>query len=88
MRVRDDGKGIDQTVLAAQGVEGHYGLRGMPERAALIGGNWRCGAKSVQAPRWSCGFQPAPSMRQRGGAPGGHDCLPPACRQQDRGDAR
>jgi len=38
LRVRDDGKGIDQTVLAAQGVEGHYGLRGMPERAALSGG--------------------------------------------------
>ena len=38
LRVRDDGKGIDQAVLAAQGVEGHYGLRGMPERAALIGG--------------------------------------------------
>ena len=36
--MRDDGKGIDQAVLAAQGVEGHYGLRGMPERAALIGG--------------------------------------------------
>ena len=38
LRVRDDGKGIDKAVLAAQGVEGHYGLRGMPERAALIGG--------------------------------------------------
>ena len=38
LRVRDDGKGIDQAVLAAQGVEGHYGLRGMPERAAVIGG--------------------------------------------------
>jgi signal transduction histidine kinase len=38
LRVRDDGKGIDGTVLAAQGLEGHYGLRGMPERAALIGG--------------------------------------------------
>ena len=38
LRVRDDGKGIDQAILAAQGVEGHYGLRGMPERAALIGG--------------------------------------------------
>ncbi len=38
LRVRDDGRGIDQPVLAAQGVEGHYGLRGMPERAALIGG--------------------------------------------------
>ena len=38
LRVRDDGKGIDQAVLEAQGIEGHYGLRGMPERAALIGG--------------------------------------------------
>jgi signal transduction histidine kinase/ligand-binding sensor domain-containing protein len=38
LRVRDDGKGIDAAVLASHGVEGHYGLRGMPERAALIGG--------------------------------------------------
>jgi signal transduction histidine kinase len=38
LRVRDDGKGIDAAVLANQGLEGHYGLRGMPERAALIGG--------------------------------------------------
>jgi hypothetical protein len=38
LRVRDDGKGIEPVVLASHGVEGHYGLRGMPERAALIGG--------------------------------------------------
>ena len=38
LRVRDDGRGIDQAVLAARGIEGHFGLRGMPERAALIGG--------------------------------------------------
>jgi signal transduction histidine kinase/streptogramin lyase len=38
LRVRDDGKGIDAAVLAIQGLEGHYGLRGMRERAALIGG--------------------------------------------------
>ena len=38
LRVRDDGRGIDPAVLAKQGLEGHYGLRGMPERAALIGG--------------------------------------------------
>ena len=38
LRVRDDGKGIDPAVLASQGIEGHYGLRGMPERAALMGG--------------------------------------------------
>ena len=38
LRVRDDGKGIDPKVLADQGLEGHYGLRGMPERAGVIGG--------------------------------------------------
>ena len=38
LRVRDDGTGIDPKVLANQGLEGHYGLRGMPERAALTGG--------------------------------------------------
>jgi signal transduction histidine kinase len=38
MRVRDDGKGIDPAVLASHGTKGHYGLRGMPERAALAGG--------------------------------------------------
>ncbi len=38
LRVRDDGKGIDPAILAQQGAEGHFGLRGMPERAALIGG--------------------------------------------------
>jgi signal transduction histidine kinase len=36
--VRDDGRGIDPVVLASDGIEGHFGLRGMPERAALIGG--------------------------------------------------
>ncbi len=36
--VRDDGKGIEPSVLAAMGKEGHYGLRGMPERASVIGG--------------------------------------------------
>jgi hypothetical protein len=38
LRVRDDGKGIDPKVLADQRLDGHYGLRGMPERAGLIGG--------------------------------------------------
>ena len=38
MRVRDDGQGFDATLLANQGLEGHYGLRGMPERAAQIRG--------------------------------------------------
>ena len=38
LRVRDDGKGIDPKVLAEGGREGHYGLRGMRERAELVGG--------------------------------------------------
>ena len=37
LRVRDDGRGIDPAVLAAQGSEGHYGLPGMRERAKLVG---------------------------------------------------
>jgi signal transduction histidine kinase/ligand-binding sensor domain-containing protein len=38
VRVRDDGKGIDATVLAERGRHGHYGLAGMQERASLIKG--------------------------------------------------
>ena len=38
LRVRDDGKGIDPQVLRAEGQEGHFGLRGMRERAKLAGG--------------------------------------------------
>jgi signal transduction histidine kinase len=37
MSVRDDGVGIDPAVLA-QGKDGHFGLRGMRERAERIGG--------------------------------------------------
>jgi signal transduction histidine kinase/ligand-binding sensor domain-containing protein len=38
LRVRDDGKGIDSTVLAGRGRHGHYGLAGMHERAGLVKG--------------------------------------------------
>jgi signal transduction histidine kinase/ligand-binding sensor domain-containing protein len=38
LRVRDDGKGIDAKHLDEQGRAGHYGLRGMRERAKLMGG--------------------------------------------------
>ena len=38
MRVRDDGKGIDQLVLNAGRRAGHHGLPGMRERAKLAGG--------------------------------------------------
>jgi signal transduction histidine kinase len=36
--VRDDGKGIDPKVLNADEDSGHWGLRGMRERAELVGG--------------------------------------------------
>jgi signal transduction histidine kinase len=38
LRVRDDGKGIDSKLLNEDGRPGHYGLRGMRERAKLVGG--------------------------------------------------
>jgi signal transduction histidine kinase len=38
LRVRDDGKGIPSGILSRDGREGHYGLPGMRERAALVGG--------------------------------------------------
>jgi signal transduction histidine kinase/ligand-binding sensor domain-containing protein len=38
VRVRDDGKGIDPKLITDDGREGHFGLRGMRERANLIGG--------------------------------------------------
>jgi signal transduction histidine kinase/ligand-binding sensor domain-containing protein len=37
VRVRDDGRGIDPAVLEAGGRAGHWGLRGMKERARRIG---------------------------------------------------
>jgi len=37
-RVRDDGIGIDATVLSQEGPPGHFGLRGMRERSKGIGG--------------------------------------------------
>jgi signal transduction histidine kinase len=38
LRVRDDGKGIDPKLLHEDGRPGHFGLRGMRERAKLSGG--------------------------------------------------
>ena len=37
LRVRDDGTGIDPAVLESGGRPGHWGIRGMRERAARIG---------------------------------------------------
>jgi len=40
LRIRDDGKGIDKDVLNKEYAPGHWGLRGMRERAKLIGANF------------------------------------------------
>jgi signal transduction histidine kinase len=37
LRVRDDGRGMDPTILSPHGREGHFGLPGMQERATLMG---------------------------------------------------
>jgi signal transduction histidine kinase len=38
LRIRDDGKGIDPTILEAGARAGHYGLPGLHERAKLVRG--------------------------------------------------
>ena len=38
LRVRDDGTGIDPEIVSEHGRDGHFGLRGMRERAKVIGG--------------------------------------------------
>jgi signal transduction histidine kinase len=40
LRIRDDGKGIDPGVLEQGHASGRWGLRGMRERAKLLGGNF------------------------------------------------
>ena len=40
LRIRDDGKGIDPVVLGQEHIPGHWGLRGMRERAKLVGGTF------------------------------------------------
>jgi signal transduction histidine kinase/ligand-binding sensor domain-containing protein len=39
LRIRDDGKGIEPAVLSKDHSVGHWGLRGLRERAKLVGGN-------------------------------------------------
>ena len=46
LRIRDDGKGIDPDVLEQGQLPGHWGLRGMRERAKLLGGNFEVWSRS------------------------------------------
>ncbi|MEN3328897.1 MAG: hypothetical protein V7638_3704 [Acidobacteriota bacterium] len=41
LRVRDDGRGIDPSILEAGGRSGHWGLQGMHERAQKVGAQLR-----------------------------------------------
>ena len=77
MRVRDDGRGIDPAVLASQGVEGHYGLRGMRERAALIGGKLAVWSEVGGGTELELRVPAQRRLRDGlAGAPGCHGCLP------------
>ena len=55
VRVRDDGRGIDDEVLRS-GREGHWGLSGMRERAERIGARFKSGAAPPPAPKSSFRF--------------------------------
>jgi signal transduction histidine kinase/ligand-binding sensor domain-containing protein len=45
LRIRDDGRGIDAGVLDKEHTPGHWGLRGMRERAKLIGAGFEIWSK-------------------------------------------
>jgi signal transduction histidine kinase len=42
MTCRDNGRGFDPQALLASQTNGHWGLRGMAERAEKIGANFSC----------------------------------------------
>lgn len=46
LRIRDDGRGIDEDVLRAGGRPGHWGLSGMRERALGVGARFRLWSRS------------------------------------------
>jgi signal transduction histidine kinase/ligand-binding sensor domain-containing protein len=46
VRIRDDGTGLDSQIAVDRGRAGHWGLRGMHERAKLVGGNLRVWSKT------------------------------------------
>jgi signal transduction histidine kinase len=64
--VHDDGRGIDEGVLAAGGRQGHWGMRGMRERAARIKAKLALHSKAGGGTEWrltlsgALAYQPAP----------------------------
>jgi len=59
IRIRDDGTGIESSILRQGHRDGHFGLPGMKERAEKAGAHLRCGAGLEQAPKLDCEYQPA-----------------------------
>jgi signal transduction histidine kinase len=51
VRVRDEGKGIDQEAIRSEAREGHFGLHGMRERAEIIGGRLDVWSKAGEGTR-------------------------------------
>jgi signal transduction histidine kinase len=46
LRVRDDGRGMNEQVIRSTPSAGHFGLRGMRERAELVGGRLEVWSKT------------------------------------------
>ena len=74
LRIRDNGKGLDPSVMALNGRPHHYGLQGMRERAARIGGSFNMwsrdsagieievcvpAASAYDSPRKRCRWRPS-----------------------------
>ena len=72
--VRDDGKGIDPGVLSGQGPEGHFGLRGMRERAKLIEGKLMVWSEVDAGTEVELAFLREPPTLQLQKAPDYHNC--------------
>ena len=73
LRVRDDGKGIDPAILSAQAGRDTTACPGCGNAPLLSEVSWRCGAKSMPAPKWNCAFLPASPMYPRREARGSHE---------------
>ena len=73
LRVRDDGRGIDRAVLSGQGSEGHYGLPGLRERAALIGGKLEVWSEVDAGTEVELRVPATHRLRDARDRPGGHE---------------
>ena len=81
LRVRDDGKGIDPAAVASHETAGHFGLRGMTERAALIGGKLAVWSEVDEGTELELRLPAGAVYVAPGGRPGCHGCSPPGRRQ-------